>query len=104
MRVKNLKVKTPSIPSRTAANQFIDVHGYDMEWAPELAIFFVHDTQKANLHGIHMDEVTNFSLDVEPVDFMKTLRAQLGEIGIQLHGAIAAKTAKSRKKGEPVAA
>jgi hypothetical protein len=75
MKVRNIKVKTPSIPSRTAACQFIDTHGYDMEWVPEQQLFYVHDVQKNNLHVIHMDEVTNFALDVaEPHEFMAKLR------------------------------
>lgn len=68
-------MKTPSIPSRTAACQFIDQHGYDMEWVPELELFYVHDTQKEKLHVIHMDEVTNFTLAVaDPGAFMASLR------------------------------
>lgn len=76
MKVANIKVKTPSIPSRTAANQFIDQHGYDMEWQPALGLFYVHDVQKDKLHVIAMSEVTNFTLAIdEPATFMKKLRA-----------------------------
>lgn len=75
MRVSNLKVKTPSIPSRTAANQFIDQHGYDMEWQPALGLFYIHDIPKDKLHVVNMSEVTNFALAVEsPADFMSQLR------------------------------
>lgn len=80
MRVTNIKVKTPSIPSRTAANQFIDEHGYDMEWQPALGIFYVHDVQKNKLHCIAMSEVTNFTLATEsPGDFMARLRSKLDD-------------------------
>jgi len=78
MRVSNLKVRTPSIPSRTAANQFIDQHGYDIEWQPSLGLFYIHDIPKDKLHVVHMDEVMNFALAVEsPADFMKQLREAL---------------------------
>lgn len=76
MRVNNIKVKTASIPSRTAACQFVDKHGYDMEWVPEQGLFYVHDTEKDRLHVIDRDEVTNFSLDTEPAAFMVQLRAK----------------------------
>lgn len=77
MKISNLKVKTPSIPSRTAANQFIDQHGYDMEWVPQLGLFYLHDEQKDKLHCIAISEVTNFTIaTATPADFMKALRAK----------------------------
>ena len=81
MKVSNLKVKTPSIPSRTAANQFIDQHGYDIEWQPSLGLFYIHDLPKDKLHVVNMSEVTNFALAVEsPTEFMKQLREALPEV------------------------
>lgn len=78
MKISNIKVKTPSIPSRTAANQFIDEHGYDMEFWLANKLFFIHDTQKNKLHGITIGEVTNFTVDTaEPAAFMAKIRAKL---------------------------
>ncbi len=77
MKISNLKVKTPSIPSRTAANQFIDQHGYDIEWVPQQGLFYVHDQEKDKLHVIAISEVTNFAIATSsPSDFMKALRAK----------------------------
>lgn len=77
MKISNLKVKTPAIPSRTAANQFIDQHGYDMEWVPQQGLFYVHDQEKDKLHVIAISEVTNFAIATSsPSDFMKALRAK----------------------------
>lgn len=59
MKVANVKVRTPSIPSRTAANQFIDQHGYDMEWVEEWDRYIVVDVEKNKLHFISGLEVTN---------------------------------------------
>jgi hypothetical protein len=76
MKVSMIKVKTPSIPSRTAAAQFIDVHGYDIEWVPLQQLFYIHDLEKNHLHAVHMAEVTNFKLDVaDPAAFLKELRS-----------------------------
>lgn len=77
MKISNLKVKTPSIPSRTAANQFIDQHGYDIEWVPQQGLFYVHDQEKDKLHVIAISEVTNFAIATSsPAEFMKALRAK----------------------------
>lgn len=77
MKVKMIKVKTPSIPSRTAASQFIDKHGYDMEWLPLQGLFYIHDVEKnVGVHVVHLDEVTNFQLQLDdPAAFMRELRA-----------------------------
>ncbi len=102
MKVTNIKVKTASIPSRTAACQFLEREGYDMEWVPEQTLFYIHDVQKNQLHGIYSAEVTNFTLGVDPSAFMTALRKTLGTVGSQLHGAIEAK-AKPKAKAEATA-
>lgn len=78
MDITNLKVKTPSIPSRTAANQFIDQHGYDMLYDKYERMYYVHDVEKDKLHGIPATEHTNSSVKAKsPAEFMAQKRHEL---------------------------
>ncbi len=45
-----------------------------MEFVPGEKLFYIHDTQKNQLHAIAMGEVTNFTLDVEPAEHLKRVR------------------------------
>lgn len=78
MDITNIKVKTPSIPSRSAANQFIDQHGYDMLFDAYEGIYYVHDVEKDKLHRIPTAEITNCSMSSKSAtEFMASKRHEL---------------------------
>lgn len=106
MKVRMIKVKTPSIPSRTAAAQFIDKHGYDMEWVPVQGLYYIHDTEKnVGVHTVSASEVTNAQLDVEdPAAFMRALRssplADLFACAVTSQGDFRVKAPKKKSEAE----
>ncbi len=54
-----------------------------------MKLFWLADLHKDQMHGIFAGEVTNFGVDMKPKAFMAELRRTLGDVGDQLHKAVA---------------